>query len=121
MAGPGATAPATVAPQKAGMQMQGRIKMSIAMKLMTDALGMLGAEGEEGRVILGALADISKAFGEAGDEVSRQEAKMIMDRTSPVSAPSPESGQAFGDMARARLGSLGLGGNGGAPAMQPAA
>lgn len=108
---PGGTSPATVAPDSQGLQMRGRIQASLGMKALTQALGLLGADTDEGKTVIEALAKLSKTFGEASADLSRQEVKLMGEKIAPVQQPTEAQGAAFG-----KLASMGMRPPQGAPA-----
>ena len=122
---PGPTAPATQPPVPDGTALQGKVQVSIALKLMTRALAAMGVESPEGQALAKGLSDLGKVFGESGDEMDRAEMKMLATSTSPVQSMGPGQQSAFGDMAKAQLGKLGLGpgsqGGAGPPGAPPGA
>lgn len=96
---PGPTGPATVAPDSQGLQMRGKVQAIMAMKSLTQALGLIGAETPEGMAIVKALQGLGKTFGDASPDLTRQEAKLQMQQAPPVSQPTPQQGAAFQKMA----------------------
>jgi hypothetical protein len=116
---PGPTGPATVAPDSAGLKMRGKIMVSLGLKQLTKALGLIGVESEEGQELAKALASLGKRFGDASPDVSQQEAKMMSAGASPVGQPTPQQGAAFQNMIRSKLGGMQGAGLGGPPAAAP--
>src|SRR5882724_9317790 len=112
---PGATAPATVAPDSGGLQMRGRIQVALGLKFLTQALGLIGVQTEEGQDLAKALATLGKTFGDASPDVSQQEAKMMGAKAGPVGQPTPAQGQAFQQMVKSKLGGMQGAGLGGSP------
>jgi hypothetical protein len=106
---PGNTAPATVAPNSTGMQIRGRVQAFIAMKMLEGAIQLLGSTSDEGQAALKALTILSKTFGKASGDITRQEVKLIGERTSPVDMPGPEQIGAFQSQIRANNADKGLG------------
>lgn len=113
---PGPTAPATQPPVNEGLIMQGKVKASIGMKALTMALAALGAESPEGQVVAKALADLGKAFGQVEEGLEKAELKQLAQTAPAVSSPGPGQQAAFGDMAKAQLGRLGMAPGGAGPA-----
>ena len=113
----GPTAPATVAPDSAGMRMRGMVQVTMGLNLLDKALGLLGTNTPEGQALASALVKLRKTFGGAAHDLQRSEAKLLGERTSPISSPNPQQGQALQQMLKSKLGGMGMG----APAQPPAA
>ena len=107
---PGPTAPATVAPDSGGLKMRGKVQISMGLKFLTQALGLVGVETPEGQVLAKALATLGKTFGEASPDLSQQEVKLAGQRVAPVQQPTPQQGAAFQQMIKSKLGGMGMGG-----------
>src|SRR3989337_2257064 len=106
----GPTGPGVVAPANAGLRTRGFILAAITIKMLTEVVRLLGATSEEGQDALKALMALSKRFGQASGDLSRQEAKIIGDRAAPVETPpTPQQGAVFQQMIKNRLGGLGIG------------
>jgi hypothetical protein len=99
----GATAPATVPTANNGLIGRGRTQVSMAMKILTEALGLVGADTPEGQDIVAMLKLGGKKFGQATGGLEQAEAKMLMDKAPPVSVPTPAQGNAFADAIRSKL------------------
>ena len=121
---PGATAPATVAPPDSGLALQGRIEVSVALKMLTRALGKVGATTPDGVKLAKNIYDIGKLFGEADPMLEQQELKIMGAALPPVSQPAgagaPPGGggsplDAAQQAAQSKLGALGLGGGAAGP------
>lgn len=100
------------------MQARGRIVMSLAMKLLEQAVALLGSASDEGQTVLKALTGLSKHFSAASGDLTRQEGKYLTEKTSPTA--SPQNPQAFQAMVRQRLQGMGMGG-GATPSPPPPA
>jgi hypothetical protein len=98
--------------------MRGRIKGILAMKMLTEALGLLGAETPAGQTAVKMLALGGKVFGDASSDVSRQEVKLMGEQVPPVSSPTEAQGNAFGKIASMKP--PGGAPVGGTPPMMPA-
>src|SRR3990172_452914 len=115
----GPTGPGVVPPANAGLRTRGFILAAITIKMLTEVVRLLGATSEEGQDALKALTALSKRFGQSSGDLSRQEAKFIGDRASPVEPPpTPRRGAVFEQMIKNRLGGMGMGTE--APAPKPA-
>lgn len=90
--------------------MRGKVQVSLGLKALTQALGLIGVETEEGQILAKALAQLGKTFGEASPDVSQQEVKMMGQRVAPVQTPTPQQGAAFQQMIKSKLGGMGIGG-----------
>jgi len=110
---PGTTAPATVPPQNAGIRARGMHLAGIILTLVKSAVPMMGNGTEEEQDLLKVAGILSKRFGQAQPDLTRQEVKIMGERAVPQSQPSPDQAAAI----KARLGQMGLGGGGGAPPM----
>lgn len=101
--------------------MRGYIQVGLALKVLEQAIPLIGTASDEGRALLDATAKLSKAFGSASGDLTRAETKMLGERAGGVNQPGPQQMQAFQQMIKGKLGGMGLGG-GGAPAQpQPQA
>jgi hypothetical protein len=98
--------------------MRGQILATPVIKALTEMLKLLGAETEEGRDVLRALSVLTKRFGKASEDLTRQEVKLLGERAAPVQAPGPQNMQAFQQMIKSRLGGMAPPG---APPTEPAA
>ncbi len=106
----GPTGPATTPPGTAGTRQRGMILVSaLGMKILEQALPMLGAETEEGRAVLKALGALAAKFGAASGDLGQAEMKLMGESMPGMGQPSPGMPEAI----RQQLGSRGLGG--GAP------
>ena len=106
----GPTGPGVVAPANAGLRTRGFILAAITIKMLTEIVRLLGATSEEGQDALKALTALSKRFGQASGDLSRQEAKFMGDRAAPVEAPpTPQQGAVFSQMVKNRISGMGLG------------
>ena len=101
MNGAGPTTPATMPADNSGLHVRGRIQVNIAMKGLTQAVQLLGAETEDGRIVLESLAKLSKQFGEAAQDLTRQEIAMMAENAAPA-GPAPGTGD-FRQMAAQRM------------------
>ena len=88
----------------------------IILTLVKSAVPMMGNGTEEEQDLLKVAGILSKRFGQAQPDLTRQEVKIMGERAVPQSQPSPDQAAAI----KARLGQMGLGGGGGAPPMAPA-
>ena len=112
----GATSPATVAPDSAGMRMSGMVQVSIALNALEQALPKLGGmKTKEGADLAKAILGLRKTFGNASGDLQRQEMKLMQERTSPVNTPPPGQGAALQSMIKQKLGGMGMGGGSAAP------
>ena len=109
---PGSTAPATVPPQNAGIKARGMHLAGIILTLSKQAAAMMGNGTPEEQDLLKVAGILSKRFGQAQPDLTRQEVKILGERAVPQAQPSPDQMNAI----KARLGQMGLGGGGGAPA-----
>lgn len=112
---PGSTAPATVPPQNAGIRARGMHLAGIILTLTKQAVTMVGNGTEEEQDLLKVAGILSKRFGAAQPDLTRQEVKIMGERAVPQAQPSPDQVSAI----KSRLGQMGLGGGGGSP-MAPA-
>ena len=103
MNGQGPTAPATTPADNSGLHVRGKIQVNIAMKTLTQAVQLLGAETEDGRIVLEALAKLSKQFGEAAQDLTRQEIATMAENAAPA-GPTPAGGMSdFRQMTQQRM------------------
>jgi len=117
----GPTGPGVVAPANAGLRTRGFILAAITIKMLTEVVRLLGATSEEGQDALKALTALSKRFGQASGDLSRQEAKFMGDRAAPVEPPpTPQQGAVWQQMVKNKLSGMGMGTEAPAPAPAPA-
>lgn len=116
---PGSTAPATMRPDNQGMQMRGRVQVSMATAMLTEALKLVNPMSEEGQDIVAALKTLGKRFGSASGDMQRAEAKLIAERAGAVSQPGPENVAAMKQAIQSRLQSQGIGGAAAPPSPAP--
>jgi hypothetical protein len=118
----GSTAPATMQPESGGMQQRGKVIMgTLVPKLMVEAIRMLDPMSEEGRDALKALGILSKRFGHASDDLTRQEMKMLTERAGGMSQPGPENMAAMKSMIGQKNAGMGVGSPGPQAAPPPMA
>lgn len=105
---PGATSPATVAPQMQGQRMRGFIGATIAIKYLESLVPLFGATTEEGSAVLKALSIMAKKFGgtKASPDLQRQEIKTLGEQVPPAGPAAAE----MPGMVRQGLAARGLGG-----------
>lgn len=103
----GPTSPAATRPDSGGMQQRGRVLVgSLGMKILVEALKLLGADTKEGKAVLKALTSLSGEFGNASEDLGRAEMKLLQERMPSVAQPGP----GMKDAIQQRLGSMGMGG-----------
>ena len=107
---PGPTGPATTGAPNAGLKMRGSVLATLAIKLLTEALRLVGPTSDEGRDVLRSLTTLTKRFGDASGDLTRQEAKLLTERAAPVSAPNPQQAEQFKQMVAGKLQGMGIGG-----------
>ncbi len=105
----GPTAPATVAPDSAGMRMRGMVQVTMALNMLDKAAGLLGSQTPEGQSLMAALVKLRKTFGGASQDLQRSEVKLLGERTSPISPPNPQQGAALQQALKSKLGGMGMG------------
>lgn len=113
---PGSTGPATVRPDNQGMSTRGHAIVGLAVKLLEQAVPLLGVTGPEGQDVVKALGALGKRFGPGNGDLSRQEMKLMQERANPMG--TPQNPQAMQQAIRSKLGAMGVGG-GGAPGGAP--
>lgn len=110
----GATAPATVAPDSAGMKMRGMVKVTMMLKMADEAIGLLGSQTKEGQELMQAVIKLRKTFGNASGDLQRSEMKLMNERAPQVDSPNPQQGAAMA--AKLKQQSMGMGSPAPAPA-----
>ena len=91
----------------------------MVIKNLEKCIGMLGSGTEEGQAALKALVLLSKHFGQASGDLTRQEIKLSGEQAAPVA--TPQNPQAFQQMIRQMNAGRGIGGGppAGAPTPSP--
>lgn len=105
----GPTAPATVAPDSAGMRMRGMVQVTMALNVLDKALGLLGTQTPEGQALASALVKLRKTFGGASQDLQRSEVKLMGERAGPITTPTPQQGAALQSALKQQLGKVGMG------------
>lgn len=115
---PGATSPATVAPQMQGQRMRGYIGATIAIKYLESLVPLFGATTDEGSAVLKALSIMAKKFGstKASPDLQRQELKTLGEQVPPA---GPPGGADMAGMVRQGLAARGMGGAAPSPPAPP--
>src|SRR5262245_12091747 len=89
MVPPGTTAPASVPTLNQGNIDRGRTIVSMASRMLVEALGLVGADTPEGQDIVSMLKLSGRRFGQATGGLEQAETKMLADKTPPVTTPTP--------------------------------
>ena len=74
---PGPTMPAAVPTNNQGSRVKGLIMTSLAVKIMEQAVPLMGAASEEGQALLKSLTGLSKLVSTPSSDVTSQELKVM--------------------------------------------